>query len=107
MTSIKYDNECNLWIINTGSSNSTLLKLSKNRSWIIPGNAVEAEKADYMKFMGFDSKGYLWMYNNVYGTAAAYRYDTKNETITEYSNFTNEDGISYSTNLRAKELADR
>ena len=106
ITSIKYDNECNLWIINTGSSNSTLLKLTKDNNWIIPENAVEAEKADYMKFMGFDSKGYLWMYNNVYGTAAAYRYDTKNETITEYSNFTNEDGISYSTNQGCRTLAE-
>ena len=46
------------------------------------------------------------MHNNVYGTAAAYRYDTKNETITEFSNFTNEDGISYSTNGGCRTLAE-
>ena len=106
ITSIIYDNEYNLWMINTGSSNSTLLKLTKDNNWIVPENAVKAEKSDFMKFMGFDSKGYLWMHNNVYGTAAAYRYDTKNETITEFSNFTNEDGISYSTNGGCRTLAE-
>ena len=106
ITSVIYEKDYNLWMINTGSSNSTLLKLTKDNKWIIPENAVKAEKAEFMKLMGFDSKGYLWMYNNVYGTAAAYRYDTKNETITEYSNFTNEDGISYSTNQGCRTLAE-
>ena len=106
ITSVIYDKDYNLWIVNSGSSNSTLLKLTKDNNWIIPENGVEADKGDYMKFMGFDSKGYLWMYNNVYGTTAAYRYDIKNETITEYSNFINEDGVSYSPNIRCRTLAE-
>lgn len=98
ITSVLYDNDGNLLVANTGSTKGTLLKLSSNTTWCTLNNTVTAERADFLKIMGFDSKGYLWMHNNVYGTAAAYRYDMNTETLTEYSNFTNEDGVIY-TNI--------
>lgn len=98
ITSVLYDNDGNLLVANTGSTKGTLLKLSSNTTWSTLNNTVTAERADFLKIMGFDSKGYLWMHNNVYGTAAAYRYDMNTETLTEYSNFTNEDGVIY-TNI--------
>lgn len=98
ITSVLYDNDGNLLVANTGSTKGTLLKLSSNTTWSTLNNTVTAERADFLKIMGFDSKGYLWMYNNAWETAAAYRYDMNTETLTEYSNFTNEDGVIY-TNL--------
>lgn len=106
VSSVLYDKEGNLWVANTGSSKSTLLKLSSDNKWSIPDNTINAEKADFLKIMGFDSKGYLWLHNDAWGTAAAYRYDTKTETMTEYSNFTNEDGISYSNIEGCRALAE-
>ena len=98
ITSVLYDNDGNLLVANTGSTKGTLLKLSSNTTWSTLNNTITAERADFLKIMGFDSKGYLWMYNNAWETTAAYRYDMNTETLTEYSNFTNEDGVIY-TNL--------
>ena len=106
ITSVLYDNYGNLWVANTGSTKGTLLKLTNGNTWSIPTNTVSAERADFLKIMGFDRNGYLWMYNNAWETAAAYRYDTQNETITEYSKFTNEDGITYTNIEGCRALAE-
>ena len=76
VSSVLFDKDGNLWVANTGSTKSTLLKLTADNTWAIPGNAISAENSDYLKFMGFDNKGSLWIHNNAYGAAAAYRYKT-------------------------------
>lgn len=106
VSSVVFDNTGNLWVANTGSTKSTLLKLTADNTWLIPENAISAKRADFLKFMGFDSKGSLWLHNNAWGTAAVYRYDTKTETLTEYSNFTNEDGVTYSNIAGCRALAE-
>ena len=106
VSSVLFDKDGNLWVANTGSTKSTLLKLTADNTWAIPGNAISAENSDYLKFMGFDNKGSLWIHNNAYGAAAAYRYDPTTETITEYSNFTNEDGVTYSNIAGCRALAE-
>ena len=106
ISSIIYDKEGNLWVANTGSTNSTLLKLTSEQTWTIPGNVIEAQKTEYLKFMGFDSKGHLWMHNDAWDKAYVFRYDIDNETITEYSNYTNEDGVVYSNIAGCRALAE-
>ena len=106
ITSVLYDNDGNLWVANTGSTKGTLLKLSSDNTWSVLQNTVAAERADFLKIMGFDSKGFLWMRNNVWGTSAVYRYDIITETLTEYSNFTNEDGVLYTNNEGCRVLVE-
>lgn len=106
ISSVIYDKEGNLWVANSGSTNCTLLKLTKDNNWVTANNSVEAEKAEYFKLMGFDSKGYLWMYNDSWDKSNVYRYDINTETITEYSNITNEDGVTYSNIAGCRSLAE-
>lgn len=106
VSSVLFDKDGNLWVANTGSTKSTLLKLTANNTWVIQDNAISAKKANFLHFMGFDSKGSLWLYENAWGTAAAYRYEPTTETLTEYSDFTNEDGVTYSNVAGCRALAE-
>lgn len=103
---VLYDKSGNLWIANTGSTKSTILKLTTDNNWIIPNNAIEPQKSEYLKYMIFDSKGSLWLNNNAWGVTNVYNFDTITETVTEYSNFINEDGIVYSNIAGCRCLAE-
>ena len=96
VSSVLYDKQGNLWVANTGSNQGTLLKLKTDGTWDKLNNSVVAEKAEFLKIMGFDSKGNLWMFNDTWDKAAAFCYNPATETLTEYANWRNEDGVSYS-----------
>lgn len=106
ITALQFDNSGNLWVANTGSRKNILLKLNADNTWSIPDNGMSGDMSEYLLFMGFDTKGKLWMHDNVWGTAAVYNYDTTTEELTKYSNFTNEDNVSYSNIAGCRTLAE-
>lgn len=106
ITALRFDDNGNLWIANTASKKNILLKLNADKTWSVPQNGLSGDMSDYMLFMGFDTKGKLWMHDNWWSTTAVYRYDITTEEITKYSNFTNEDNVSYSNIAGCRALAE-
>lgn len=106
ISALQFDSNGNLWIGNTGSKKNILLRLNADNTWSIPDNGMSGDQSNYLLFMGFDTKGRLWMHDNGWETTAVYKYDITTEELTKYSNFTNEDNISYSNIAGCRALAE-
>ncbi len=106
VSSLIFDSDNNLWVANTGSRRNTLLRLNSDKTWTAMNNAMKGENAGFIKIMGFDEKGFLWMCNNSSEHPAVFRYDPATETLNDYSNWTNEDGTSYNNLIGVRALAE-
>jgi hypothetical protein len=87
---LKFDDNGNLWMLQSLNSNNKLLVLTKEGNWI---------KKDFNAFgfigdgksMFFDSQNYLWFVNNHYMDPALYRYDINKDEVKAYMSFVNQD----------------
>ena len=100
VSSIKYDNEGNLWCINTGTKDIIKI-LKKDGTWI----SLNYKKIEYLPTMVdpmVDSRGWLWLTSlqDETGVFCAKMNGTPFDTSDDESKiwlnkFTNQDGISY------------
>lgn len=89
--------------------NELLVLNSYNPSPIVKGNLSSGEFTSFLhkdlwmsenrghvglERMMQDRKGRIWFVNNNHTHPALFRYDYQNDKVTEYSNFTNQDGTS-------------
>lgn len=95
VTSLLFDNEGNLWVANTGSTKSTILRLNTDNMWTTFSNVISPEDAGFLKLSKFNNNGHLWIYNNSGEHPAIYMYDPATGNKNEYSNFVNEDGVMF------------
>ncbi len=95
VTTLRYDDEGNLWLIQGIASTPGIIKLDKDGnfsrfrhdemltsqgySWVMPQG------------LGFDSRGLLWFVNRDWRTPALASYDTQTDKLTVYKEFVNED----------------
>ena len=103
VTGVIYDKQGNLWLLNSQAPTQALIEYS---------NGVFTSKyhAELMKLddggyknksngnlsnMILDKQGLIWFVNNHGSTPAAYRYNPDTDQIKEYSNFVNQDGITF------------
>lgn len=99
VTSVLFDKNGDLFVANTGNrKNNTLLKLNADKTWTVMNNAMKGENTGFLKFMGFNNNGFLWIGDNNYYHPAVYLYDPATEAMNEYSNWVNEDGTTYDNN---------
>lgn len=96
---IKYDNNGNLWVLNSQSKGVNLLMLTKDGEW---ENHFQSALADNSKvsFVGlrniiFDSRRLMWFVNSHWSTPALFCYDTASDKTIIYDDFTNQDGVAY------------
>lgn len=102
VTGVKFDNDGNLWILNSQAPTTSLIKLAD-------GKFTKYDKKELMKLDdgGFTNKsngglsnmlisktGNLWFINDNWKLPAVYQYNLQTDQITAYENIVNQDGIT-------------
>lgn len=92
-----YDSNGNLWVVNSQSKTGALFQLNTDNDWnkfdsdeLMPGGSSLA----YMKNVMIDSRGLLWFVNNFSNNSGSFCVDTRQNNVTVYDDFTNQDGTS-------------
>lgn len=100
ITSAVYDNEGNLWFMNTHTDNVIKCLTKSGEIKKYPHDEVTASNKyarDYQKAFISATNGYMWCTNTSFSNSALIRYDYKNDKIRLYKNFINQDNTSLGT----------
>ena len=102
-TATKFDQQGNLWIMNSSAPTTALVKLSNgtfkkmDHSELMKLNTNKSlpnrSNANLCNIM-IDSKGKMWFVNNNWVTPALYQYNMENDAIIAYETFINQDGTA-------------
>ena len=96
---IKYDNNGNLWVLNSQAIGVNLVELNNKGEWTshYKSELCYNEKTSMtgMRSPIFDSRGLLWFVNNHYYSPSIICYDIWLDNIVVYKSFINQDGIAY------------
>lgn len=99
ITGILFDNNNNIWTLNSRCPNQSLLKLTNERKWeSYPHSELmihNGKSGGKLEDMFWDSRGLIWFVNNEWINASAICYNPNTDTILRYGDFTNQDGTSY------------
>ena len=99
VTGLKYDNQGNLWCVNSISPNTSLLELQNDGQWASHHHdelmVYDNCSFQSMEHLMFDSRGYLWFVNNDWRTPSLIRYNTTTDEVKVYSTIINQDGTKY------------
>lgn len=94
ITSIKYDTDGNLWMLNSQSpSNQSLIEYTKDGEWV-SHHKPALYNLGSMECLMQDSRGLLWFVNNHHGLPSVYCYQASTDKLNIYSSFVNEDGTT-------------
>ena len=100
---IKYDQQGQLWVINSQAKGVNLLLLKKDGEWedyhqkaLDDGNGVAWGG---LRNMLFDSRGLLWFVNTSWVGQTVFCYDTETNQTIAYNSFVNQDGTRYNPNF--------
>ena len=94
-TGIGFDQNGNLWCLNSQAAGVSLLEYTKEGEWKtfnLPETMSGTNSLGMLECIYFDSRGLLWFVNNHSGTPALFCYNTATEEIKDWKSFTNEDG---------------
>ena len=100
VTGTKYDQQGNLWILNSSAPTTALVKYANGTFTKMPhselmklnrGTIQNRSNAELSRII-IDSKGLMWFVNNNWNLPAIYQYDTENDNIVAYENIVNQDG---------------
>ena len=96
---IKFDNDGNLWVLNSQANNVNLLEFTKSGQWISHYKNELCYKDNTsmstMRCLLFDSQGLLWFINTHFYSPCIICYDKTTDKVLIYSSFTNQDGTNY------------
>lgn len=101
VSSLLYDNDKNLWAFNGFFNLLPINKMDASGNWEIIDRKTNNTNTQNRSLEGaFISKsnGLLWFSNSNWDRSGLYSYDMKNNTLTSYINFTNQDGQLINTN---------
>ena len=114
-TATKFDQQGNLWIMNSSAPTTALVKLSNgtftklNHSELMKLNTNKSlpnrSNANLCNII-IDSQGKMWFVNNNWVTPAFYQYNMENDAIIAYETFINQDGTSLTINEGVRCLAE-
>lgn len=97
---IKFDNNGNLWVLNSQAKDVNLLMLAKDGTWktytktgLFYNGTVSNTS---MKNLIIDSRGLLWFVNTQWNNCIVHCYNPSTDELINYTNFVNEDGTTYS-----------
>lgn len=108
--SVMFDNEGNLWCLNSISPSTSILEYTKEKKWIshhkkelmVNGN----HSFDDMRNMMTGSNGLTWFVNNFYVKPSLVCYQMSTDAIVVYDNFTNQDGSALTISEGVRCLAE-
>ena len=97
---IQFDQAGNLVVLNSQARGVNMLVLSKDHTWTNYYQEL-LENADGISLSGlrsmfFDSRGLLWFVNTSWIDQSVFCYNPSTNELFKYSNWTNQDGITYS-----------
>jgi non-canonical purine NTP pyrophosphatase (RdgB/HAM1 family) len=96
---MKYDNQGNLWVLNSLTKGINILKLTNSGQWEkhTQDNLFYSDNVSLpgMRCAMFDSRGLLWFVNSNHNKYSIVCYDPNSDQSFLYDNFTNQDGKSY------------
>lgn len=104
VTGTKFDNQGNLWCLNSQAPTQSLLKFDKDGKWTSHGKPIlmrlnDMEGSGYnnkslglLRGMSIDSRGLLWFVNDHRTIPSAYCYSIVTDELIAYDTFINEDG---------------
>ena len=96
---IKFDNNGNLWVLNSQTREVNLLMLDKEGQWTKHTNTDlyynTTTTMPGLRCPMFDSRGLLWFVNTHYYSPSILCYNTSNDQLYKYESFINQDGTSY------------
>ncbi len=107
---IKFDDNGNLWVLNSQSKEVNLLLLTKDGKWQKMTKS-ELYNNDNISMHGMrnimiDSRGLMWFVNHHYETPAVLCYDIEQDKIYKYTSFINQDGIAYNSHNYPYDIAE-
>jgi hypothetical protein len=95
---VVYDPEGNLWLVN-GYSPNPVVEFTADRQWLTyhPDELMGTDGNGYATLTRtcLDSKGRYWFVNDTGLAPALFCFDTKNHTGKKYTDFKNQDGVSF------------
>ena len=96
---VKFDNQGNLWVLNSMANGVSLLELSADHQWTDHHQTLLTDDAGNtlpgLRSMMIDSRNLLWFVNNNWQNASVFCYDMENDKLIKYQNFVNQDGVKY------------
>ena len=94
-TGLAFDNQGNLWCLNSQSPGVSLLEYTKEGEWKtfnLPQTMSGTNSLGMLEYLFFDSRGLLWFVNNHSGSPALFCFNTSTEELKTWDSFINEDG---------------
>jgi len=100
ISGVKFDNEGNIWCLNTQAPTQSLLQLTKGVEWksYSKPSLMRLDDAGFsnkslglLQGMIIDSRGLLWFVNNHWVIPSVYCYQISADTLNSYDKFINED----------------
>lgn len=95
VTTAKFDNEGNLWLIQGWASTPCIIKLDRKGTFkqFIHKELLHSETTSWVmpSRLDFDSRGLLWFVNRDWRTPALASYNINTDELTVYKEFVNED----------------
>ena len=101
---VKYDNDGNLWLLNSYSDSNPIIKYTKTREWqtynfselmeYTENNYPVKRSLPMLSKLFIDSRNYIWFVNNSWYIPSLFVYDKVNNSLISYKNFVNEDGTT-------------
>lgn len=94
---IKFDSNANLWVLNSMSATTSILKYDKDSKWT-NHHKSELMRDGYslsrMETPIIDSRGLLWFVNKFFNYTQAVCYQPSTDAIKTFSDFVNDDGTT-------------
>ncbi len=98
VTGMSYDNEGNLWLLQSQVSDNSIIEITKDGEWVKHPQAMLMENGkslSNLKSLYFDSHNLMWFVNAHYDKPSIYCYDPqKDEIVSSIIKLVNQDGIS-------------
>lgn len=106
ITSLFYDKDNTLWVMNMQAEKPILKYNKKTNSWSEPSQTLPRAQINNAKFMGYDSAGRLWFHTGRHANPGVYCYSADMSTLYKYTTFVNEDNTSIAGIAGCKSLAE-
>lgn len=93
---VKYDNQGNLWILNSYTPSQSIVLYDKEKQWHSFHKPELMQTADkslhHMTSLIQDSRSLLWFVNNYWSKAGLFAYQPSTDALSAYQTFNNQDG---------------
>lgn len=99
--SVKFDQDGNLWMLNSQASVAPIHVLTKDGTWksFKSTNLMSGDKTmGALQALTFDSRGLLWFINNHWTTPSLHYFNPQTEDVHSFTTFINEDGTRVDVN---------